>query len=74
MKAAPSRKVFREIMAGFEAQNAEMLERPADKRPMASSWLNGERWKDEPGEPMAKANGASTGPIYRDVSEVAYGE
>lgn len=37
----------REVMAGIYAQSEMYLERPPDKRPHGSTWLNQHRWEDD---------------------------
>ncbi len=39
--------IYRKVMAATMAQRNEMLEREPRYRPYGSTWLNGERWKDE---------------------------
>lgn len=39
---------FDEIMAATRAQRSEMLSREQSKRPHGATWLNGERWEDDP--------------------------
>lgn len=36
------------VMAGLRAQLADFAKRPPDKVPHAATWLNDERWKDDP--------------------------
>lgn len=50
LRLVKSRKLFERILAAIERQSPEMLARPADKRPYAATWLNGERWEE--GEAM----------------------
>jgi hypothetical protein len=38
---------FEVVMAAMRAQKPEMLRREEEKRPYASTWLNGECWQDE---------------------------
>ena len=52
---------FDAVMAAVNAQKPVMLARDPEKRPHAATWLNGERWLDEPesvglveGEPQTK--------------------
>ncbi len=44
-------KRFEQIMAATRDQSPEMLARSEDKRPHGATWLNGERWEDEPASP-----------------------
>ncbi len=46
---------FDEVMAATRAQEAEMIGREPQHRPHGATWLNAERWADEPAEP-AKAD------------------
>jgi hypothetical protein len=39
---------FQEVMKATRAQKPEMLEREPEKRPHGATWLNQERWTDEP--------------------------
>ena len=41
---------YEEVMRELEAQEQEMMLRPEDKRPYASTWLNNEPWKDRHGD------------------------
>jgi hypothetical protein len=36
------------VLAGLRAQLADFARRPRDKVPYPATWLNGERWKDDP--------------------------
>jgi len=51
MRVVKTKAIFETIIAAIEAQSPEMMRRPADKRPHASTWLNGSRWEDEFGGP-----------------------
>ena len=39
---------FQRVMAATREQSPEMLSREPSKRPYGATWLNGERWEDEP--------------------------
>ena len=39
---------FQRVMAATREQAPEMLSREPSKRPYGATWLNGERWEDEP--------------------------
>ncbi|MBL8226970.1 MAG: hypothetical protein JNL98_00775 [Bryobacterales bacterium] len=52
LRAVKSRETFDAVIQGLDAQTPEMLRRPPDKRPHATTWLNGERWNDEIGAPI----------------------
>ena len=39
---------FQRVMAATREQTPEMLSREPSKRPYGATWLNGERWEDEP--------------------------
>jgi hypothetical protein len=39
-------------MAATREQSPEMLNREPSKRPYGATWLNGERWEDEPSAPV----------------------
>lgn len=41
---------FQQVMEATRAQSAEMLSREPQHRPHGATWLNGERWADEPAE------------------------
>jgi hypothetical protein len=42
---------FEQVMAATRAQTSTMMARDPDKRPHGATWLNGERWNDEPSTP-----------------------
>jgi uncharacterized protein YdaU (DUF1376 family) len=46
---------FAEVIAAVAAQKPEMESRQPQHRPLAASWLNAERWTDEPPEPAKPA-------------------
>lgn len=58
-RAVKSEERFREVIAAVEAQAPEMMRRAEQHRPHAASWLNGERWLDEP----APADSEGTPPV-----------
>lgn len=58
-RAVKTEQQFQEIMAAVEAQTPEMMRRAEQHRPHAASWLNGERWLDEP----APADSEGTPPV-----------
>ncbi|MDR3739299.1 MAG: hypothetical protein P4L40_09800 [Terracidiphilus sp.] len=39
---------FEQVVTATRAQRPGMLERPAEKRPHGATWLDAERWNDEP--------------------------
>jgi hypothetical protein len=47
MRVVRTEALFEAVLAALDAQTPEMMERPADKRPYAETWINGERWKDQ---------------------------
>lgn len=49
---------FRQVMAATRAQAPEMLQRQSAHRPHGASWLNQERWEDEP-ESVKEVAGAN---------------
>ena len=49
-KAVKTQAMFDAVMVAVKAQSPEMLNRPADKRPYAASWVNAERWLDDVAE------------------------
>jgi hypothetical protein len=50
-KHVKTRQRFEEVMAATRAQTATMMARDPDKRPHGATWLNQERWNDEPSTP-----------------------
>jgi hypothetical protein len=42
---------FQQVMSATRAQTSMMMARDPDKRPHAATWINGERWNDEPSAP-----------------------
>ncbi len=46
---------FGEIMRATQQQTGAMLAREADHRPHGATWLNAERWRDEPSAPSRGA-------------------
>lgn len=42
---------FEEVMRATKAQTSAMMAREPDHRPHGATWLNAERWKDEPSTP-----------------------
>ena len=48
---------FQRVMAATREQTPEMLSREPSKRPYGATWLNGERWEDEPA--AAPVNGTT---------------
>ena len=46
-KIATSEAMIEQIMAGLRAQLPQMLKQEKEFIPHASTWLNGERWKDD---------------------------
>ena len=49
--AVATQETFDAVMAATKAQSAEMLSREERHRPHGATWLNGERWADEPSKP-----------------------
>jgi hypothetical protein len=60
---------FDEVMTATRAQAAEMLRREPHHRPQGASWLNGERWTDEPAEPAKQRADVERDEIRRLLSE-----
>jgi len=58
-RAVKTEEQFTKIIAAVEAQAPEMMRRAEQHRPHAASWLNGERWLDEP----APADSEGTPPV-----------
>jgi hypothetical protein len=61
---------FRQVMAATRAQRPEMLQREPQHRPYGATWLNKERWNDEPDAgPTATIPGSvpANGVGYRDM-------
>ncbi len=50
IKLVLTEKAHTAIMAGIKNQQAMMLAREEEKRPHASTWLNGKHWEDEIGK------------------------
>ena len=48
---------FQRVMAATREQSPEMMSREPSKRPYGATWLNGERWEDEPA--AAPVNGTT---------------
>jgi biotin operon repressor len=53
-KHVKTRQRFEEVMAATRAQTPTMMARDPEKRPHGATWLNGERWNDEPSTPAKK--------------------
>ena len=49
---------FQRVMAATREQSPEMMSREPSKRPYGATWLNGERWEDEPA--AVPVNGSQT--------------
>jgi hypothetical protein len=47
-KRVTTEERFLQVMTATRAQRAEMLSKEPVKRPHAATWLNQERWEDEP--------------------------
>ena len=58
---------FEGVMAALTAQAPEMLGRDPAKRPYAATWLNGERWQDEP-ETEARPPKAESSDDYPELT------
>jgi hypothetical protein len=43
---------FQQVMAATRAQEAYMMSKERNFRPLGATWLNGERWEDEPSAPV----------------------
>ena len=56
---------FAEVMAATKRQTSTMMEREPERRPHGATWLNGERWTDEPAPPRQSANGVRS-PVYNE--------
>jgi hypothetical protein len=54
---------FQRVMAATREQSPEMLSREPSKRPYGATWLNGERWEDEPSAPV---NGSGKPPGHKN--------
>lgn len=54
---------FAEVMAATRKQTAAMLSRDPDHRPHGATWLNAERWKDEPSAPAKRNGHVSSAPV-----------
>lgn len=67
-KAAQTLEVANLIMAAMLNQRDVMLRRDEDKRPMASTWLNQERWEDEAAR--ARASPSQGKDFVSDVESV----
>jgi hypothetical protein len=52
---------FEQVLSAVRSQTPEMLAREPGKRPYAASWLNGERWEDEPESAVTVAKKCSDG-------------
>ena len=50
-KCVKTQAQFDRVMAATRKQTPAMMAREPDKRPHGATWLNGERWNDEPSEP-----------------------
>ena len=79
----PAEKAFRKcvrtaerfdaVMAATQKQSATMMARDPDKRPHGATWLNGERWNDEPSAP-AHGGGSSRKPTMVENVTRIFGE
>ena len=58
---------FAQVMTATRTQTAAMMAREPDKRPHGASWLNGERWTDEPSQPARK--GPSKSPSVDELAQ-----
>jgi hypothetical protein len=60
---------FDEVMAATKSQSAEMLAREASRRPHGATWLNGERWLDEPAEAAPQARSEALSALYEELAQ-----
>jgi hypothetical protein len=56
-------------MVAVQAQSAEMMARSPDKRPHASTWLNQERWNDEPIETARPKRSDALTALYAELEQ-----
>jgi len=62
LKKVKTEERFERVMCATRAQKSEMLSREPGKRPHGATWLNGERWEDEPATGPQLASGADDYP------------
>jgi uncharacterized protein YdaU (DUF1376 family) len=60
---------FDEVMAATKSQSAEMLAREACRRIHGATWLNGERWLDEPAEAAPQARSEALSALYEELTQ-----
>ena len=58
---------FQQVMRATQTQTPAMEAREPDKRPHGATWLNGERWTDEPSQPARK--GPSKSPSVDELAQ-----
>jgi uncharacterized protein YdaU (DUF1376 family) len=58
---------FQRVMAATREQTPEMLSREPSKRPYGATWLNGERWEDEPSAPVNGTHPPTARPSSTDA-------
>lgn len=58
---------FQQVMIATRAQTPMMLKRDPEKRPHGATWINGERWNDEPSTPARK--GPSKSPTVDELAQ-----
>jgi hypothetical protein len=69
VKCVTSQARFDEVMVAVQAQSAEMMARSPDKRPHASTWLNQERWNDEPIETARPKRSDALTALYAELEQ-----
>jgi hypothetical protein len=57
---------FEQVMAATRVQTPTMSARDPDKRPHGATWINGERWNDEPSLPR---RGPSKSPTVDELAQ-----
>ena len=62
------------ILAGLNAQLDTMLANEPQFRPHPSTWLNQERWSDEPPPPASKAQDDADGEFHLDPNDCVFDE
>jgi len=55
-KTVLTEELFQQVIAATRAQKAEMMAREAKHRPHGATWLNDQRWLDEPAEAKQNKN------------------
>lgn len=72
-RVVSNQTAFDRIMDRLRLQAPGYLAREPDKRPHATTWLNGARWEDEPDAPAGSVNGSVFATPSPDYAKDKYG-